>query len=62
MAYPPPVPSPVTPSMTAEHALRWDSWQQANSASALRSDYVARMFGLSMLALGLTNLAISIWS
>ena len=46
---------------TPEQTVRWEAWQQANAVSARRSDRVARLFGLVLLAGTLAALAVAIW-
>jgi hypothetical protein len=46
---------------TAEQAIRWDDWQNANAISARRSDRVARLFGLTMMAATLAAVAVAMW-
>lgn len=47
---------------TPDQNQRWASWQQANAIATVRTDYIVRLFALSMFAALLSNLAISMWS
>ena len=49
------------PEFTSEQTARWDAWQSANAVSARRSDRVARIFGLTLLAATLTAVAVAMW-
>jgi type IV secretory pathway component VirB8 len=44
-----------------DEARRWDAWQQAKAASARRSDRIAHLFGVTMLAATLTAVAVAMW-
>ena len=46
---------------TPEQAVRWDAWQNANAVSTRRSDRVARLFGVTMLAATLTAVVVAMW-
>ena len=46
---------------TREQAARWDAWQRANVLSARRSDRLARLVGVALLAATLTAVAVVIW-
>jgi hypothetical protein len=46
---------------TPEQAARWDAWQHANFLSARRSDRIARLVGVTLLATTLTAVAVAIW-
>ena len=44
---------------TPAQAIRWDAWQHANAISARRSDRVARLFSLTLLAATLAAVAVA---
>jgi hypothetical protein len=46
---------------TPEQAARWDAWQHANVLSTRRSDRIARLVGVTLLAATLTAVAVAIW-
>jgi hypothetical protein len=41
-------------------ALRWKAWQHAYAISARRSDHIARLFGLVVVAAMLTAIVVAI--
>jgi hypothetical protein len=44
-----------------DEARRWDVWQHANVVSVRRSDRIARLLGITMLAATLTAVAVAMW-
>jgi hypothetical protein len=46
---------------TPEQAARWDAWQHAYRISARRSDLIARVFGVTLLASTFTAVAVAMW-
>jgi hypothetical protein len=45
---------------TAEETRRWQAWQQANVIVAQRTDHMARLFAMAMLASTLAAVVITL--
>lgn len=52
---------PAMDEFTSEQAARWDAWQHANARCVRRSDRLARLFNVTLLAATLTALAVAMW-
>ena len=46
---------------TPDESQRWDAWQESNAVSVRRSDRIARLVGMTMLAAALIAFAVALW-